>query len=251
MRTIAMKAAVAAAVVMLTWVLPAAAAGSGGGYSISFVGSYTPEGMTTPVDVYSLTLYNYNPGGVIGAIDLCVGRTDAYGNPIFPNIFGPGTHDGSDPFQAWIDGGKASIATPSPETAPYLGVDSNAYLADSHFLVPSAWEPAVFTQGENNDLSLWDGAAEVQYGLGSIALITAVPVWARTNAIEIMQVGVLRGTTVYADLGLWDGQGNLLIEKYYTGGDKYAIDGAPILVPEPMTVVLLAAAALGTVRRRR
>lgn len=250
MRTITITATIVAAVVMLTWAMPASGAG-GGGYSLTLVGSYTPEGMTTPVDVYKVTLHNYNPGGVIGAIDMCVGNHDMYGNPIFPNIYAPGTGDGSDPFQAWVNGGVGTMPTPSPETAILLGTDTNAYRADTHFLIPSSWMPAAFPQGESNDLSGGDGLPGVKYGLGSIGLITAVPITERSNAIDVIQVGVPHGTIVYADLGLWDGLGREILEKYYTGGDKYRIDGGPMVIPEPLTGALLAVGVFVALRRRR
>lgn len=228
--------------------LASPALGSGGGYAVTYTGSYVPEGLITPVDVYTLMVYDYNPGGVIGSIDMCVGNHDVTVNPEFPDISTKGTHVGSDPFQAAIEitvkDSPILWLTPSPETAVLLDEDTNAYHADTHYHISSGWPVRVFPQAEINDLSLGDGPSDVKYGLGSIGVITAVPVEERTNAIDVMQIGVLRGTTVYASVGLWDGDGNLLQDTYWAGGPL-------ILIPEPATALLLTAGALGVLRRRR
>jgi len=250
MQRTTIKAGAVAAVVLLSWSVPALGLSYGGGYTLTFEGSYIPEGLTTQIDVYTLAVWNTKPDTVIGSIDLCVGNTNIYGNPLFPNIYGMGTGIGHDPFQAWVWNGTSGTVTATSEAAAGLGTGTNAYKADSHLLVAGMWEVTLLRH-EGNDGSLWDGSSNPMYGLGSIGLIAAVPVAERGNYIELMQIGIASRTIAYGHLGLWDNLGNVLLEKYYMGGDTFSVGGAPIIVPEPATIALLGAGALAARWRRR
>ncbi|MCJ7543308.1 MAG: hypothetical protein MUP47_01875, partial [Phycisphaerae bacterium] len=89
-------------------------------YDFTYIGTYTPTGMTRAVDVYDLT-FTVWPGDV-GAIVLDVG-TDYLGY-------------GGNPFQVGIQLGTC-ITTPTVyEANSYLATETFARQSDSHFLFP-------------------------------------------------------------------------------------------------------------------
>ena len=212
-------------------------------HTITPTGTYTVTLGTseTIVDVYKLT-FDAGPGRTLGAIVLDIGTI--------------GGHGGDDPFQAWyVIGGKKGETigmTPTQDDADdWLYADppdgTNCYQADTHFLPEgfADWAPVVVSPTEGNDASIYDegvlgsGMGDYRAGAGSLSVAAAVPAAEERRVIDIVQVGVIRGTTIrypWCDSRCATDQGYVTNELF--------------LIPEPATLSLLVAGTLALLRRR-
>ncbi len=198
-------------------------------YCVTHTGTYTPTGMTTPVDLYTLS-FAVSPYEV-GAIVLDVG-SDYLGY-------------GSNPFQVGVDLGGMMVyyGTPTAEDAAALSEATFARQADSHFLFPGSWVPAVFVPTESNDASLGtyvapNGFTEIR-GLGGMRVATAVPVAYRTQSIDVASVAIPQGSAVYFSGQIADSMGHVRdiddIQLPMPGQSTWIGPGAGGTIPGPPT----------------
>ena len=150
---------------------------------VTYVGTYTPAGLTQAVDVYDLSF----------AVDQ--GKL-----AVFAIAIGSACGLGEDPFQVGIQS-KAYAGTPTVYDADQLLVtETFAWQSDSHFMIPGDWMPAIILPTETNDRSLGTyvdpyGRTEVR-GLGGMEYIGAIPVAEQVPAMTLARIGVLEGTQV-------------------------------------------------------
>jgi hypothetical protein len=162
------------------------------------------------------------------------------GNTVDSLIAAIGTGAGlgyDDPFQAaWHTSGKTAQTwlTPTQEdaNAVLLPLDSSkCYECDTRFLPAGigTWAPAAQNPTESNDASIY-GVYDDDYvaGAGSLSVAAAVPMALRTRLLDVVQIGIIRGTTVAG-----------------------VINGETFVSPDPATVLLLGPGAVMLLRRRR
>ena len=212
--------------------------------TITKTGTYTPTGITggLSVDVYNINL-SVTEGEKIGGVDLTIG-TLAY------EWFGVGP-DGSDPFQIEYQTGSgktlAHNMTPTPEACvAYLydgtGGYDNQIAMDTHFMVEglAGWLPAISSPTETNDRTLgqYTDDPASKYGLGDLYIAAPCPTGDEQSSLDIAQVAVLEGTTVYMRLQVSNADGMI------------GWSWLPNLIPEPATMTLLGLGAIALLRRR-
>jgi hypothetical protein len=222
-------------------------------HTITYEGTYTVGIGTMPiVDVYKVNFAVVdpsNPGLLLGSFVLEIGQNAgdpvyAQGVPTDPNT-DPNTYN--NPFQgAWKSGGKTPITqlTPTRDDAnTWLSPPdaSKLYECDSSFLPPGilTWAPAVVNPTEVNNASVYNPAGVDDYvaGVGNLRCAVAVPNENRVTEMDVLMVGVIRGTTVYCYTGSADELGRTTKERF--------------LIPEPATFGVLAMGAMGLINRRR
>jgi hypothetical protein len=130
--------------------------------------------------------------------------------------------------------------TVSDDTAgTYLSTDDNTYYADTHYMTDtdtSAWN------AETNNACYSAGTTRNSYdiGVGYLDFAGLDYVWdATSDTMDIANVGIVRGTSVTADL----------LCANIVGDDSdflsYTFPSSPPAVPEPSSLLLMAAGLAG------
>jgi hypothetical protein len=201
---------------------------------VTLTGSYTLGLGSGPViDVYTIR-FDAGPGHVVGSIVVDIGL-----------MIGDG---GYDPVQnGWVAAGKSGSVinlTPTADDAALWLTppdSSKCYETDSYFIPAGigTWEVTIYRPTESNDASIYTaGADDYVCGKGSMYVATAPIGDDRVQALDVAQLGVVHGEYVwFYDHSSANELGETTYEKF--------------LVPEPVTVGMLALGALGLLRCRK
>jgi len=209
--------------------------------STPLAGTYTVTrtGNTTQtVDVYNIVA-TADTGKTTGAVNFTVGTTPV-GTMTMSTM-------GVNPFQiaTYVLGEDPDpgvyTQTASLTTGGALSTTGNMRYADTHMLLADAIIGVGIKQPtENNNYAFCTDPlnATRQFGKGSFGVIVGIDALSRTQVTTVMQVGVVRGDSVYLTGSFSD---NLGADTSYSN----------LLIPEPATMSLLALGAIGLIRRRR
>jgi hypothetical protein len=235
-------------------------------HSVTYIDSYTVSynSTETEVDVYKLTL-NADPGWVIGAIDIVIGRNND------PNR---GVTQGQDPFQGWRRLYDVDEETWSDSKTPTqkgtksfntraLWTGTNIYQTDSRFICnydmndpnnfgdPNKWIdnwlPApIIGPAENNDMSIYDPddsytSTEASLGKGELWVTAGVPFGYRMEQMPVALIGIVQGDRVWC---------RDMSAATPPEGSSEVIDETFEIIPEPATLALLAVGAGSLLRRK-
>ena len=216
---------------------------------VDFVGTYN-YALGGAVDAYKIRLEALSPVGsldYVGAMDLAIeGVLHQVGeyNWVYPP-----------PPGSWVATYTPDLATAAALDWSSFGAPNEDWTAiDTHFLVNAGggdWvvppPSTVYEAQEDFDFSLgMNASAFYKEGNGTyLTVVAALATTAVAQDLDFALVVMPTGTTGVLNGSLSDGKG----EEFDLGAAKFS--GSGIVIPEPMTLSLLALGGLGLLRKRR